>query len=363
MPKMVVDTANLKCSEGSSPSSLKVTSHATVCSESKLVATVQDFKPNANIMPFGMCRSMSNPQVQSATAAANGTLTPQPCVPVIAAPWSPGASTVNVCGAKALADSSTCQCQWLGKITIEKAGQDSTNVGDQASAGSTKSKSTQSKQDQDKPKLSGVRLASSNLSFVPSMSMGAAPASSEMAPKTPTDAPPSAGTFVVYGKPPPMDHGWMLNNDNRDSYEKALVAFLRRKEVEGPFRCVSIEHRGDELKVAADTAPYYRVFVYFGHGNPHELRPFREPGGGLNPEQFVKLVLSKNTSRQPMTIYIHGCRTEPEFGMAVDKLLFNVQASVHGHRTRVQVSIAHESTPPYRVNDNGFDQEELEEKK
>jgi hypothetical protein len=65
-----------------------------------------------------MCQSLANPQVAAATSAAMGTLTPQPCVPVIPAPWSPGASVVTLNGVPALTSDSKCQCTWAGTIEV-----------------------------------------------------------------------------------------------------------------------------------------------------------------------------------------------------------------------------------------------------
>jgi hypothetical protein len=77
----------------------------------------------ASIPTFGMCMSMSNPQVASATSAAQGVLTPQPCIPVVVSPWSPGSSAVTLAGVGALDDSSQCSCTWGGSITVTFAGQ------------------------------------------------------------------------------------------------------------------------------------------------------------------------------------------------------------------------------------------------
>ena len=91
-------------------------------------ATIQDFKPNVNIMPFGMCQSLANPQVASATSAAMGVLTPQPCVPMTTAPWTPGASKTMINNQPALTDSSTCTCNWAGTISITNPGQQKIDV-------------------------------------------------------------------------------------------------------------------------------------------------------------------------------------------------------------------------------------------
>lgn len=81
-------------------------------------ATIVDNRPNVNVPPFGMCQTLANPQVASATSAAQGVLTPVPCLPVLAAPWSPGASVVTVDDVPALTDDSTCTCSWTGVIEV-----------------------------------------------------------------------------------------------------------------------------------------------------------------------------------------------------------------------------------------------------
>jgi hypothetical protein len=87
------------------------------------VATITDFAPMVNIPTFGMCSSLANPEVASATAAALGVLTPMPCVPVTTSPWAPGSAVVTISGVPALSQESTCQCTWGGTITITFAGQ------------------------------------------------------------------------------------------------------------------------------------------------------------------------------------------------------------------------------------------------
>lgn len=122
MPKLVVNGAKLKCSEGLSPSSLTVLPANHTDGDDLPAATVMDNKPMVNIAPFGMCKTQANPQVAAATAAAMGVLTPQPCVPVIPAPWSPGASVVTINAIAGLTDDSKCTCQWTGSIEITDPG-------------------------------------------------------------------------------------------------------------------------------------------------------------------------------------------------------------------------------------------------
>ncbi|MDR1668770.1 MAG: DUF4280 domain-containing protein [Oscillospiraceae bacterium] len=120
--------AVLKCPFGAAPSVLNVLPlNKTV--NMLPMANIMDNKPIVNILPFVTCNSAANPAVAAATAAAMGVLTPMPCVPVTAAPWSPGSRTVTVGGQPALTDSSKCQCAWGGVITIQFAGQVTVMVG------------------------------------------------------------------------------------------------------------------------------------------------------------------------------------------------------------------------------------------
>lgn len=88
MALAVCGGAMLQCSFGMAPSSLMVLPQNKVTNVMGL-ANIMDNKPMVNIMPFGMCSSMANPTVASATAAALGVLTPMPCIPVIPGPWAP----------------------------------------------------------------------------------------------------------------------------------------------------------------------------------------------------------------------------------------------------------------------------------
>jgi hypothetical protein len=124
MPKLVIHGAGLKCSEGLAPATLAVLPANGTSGDNQPAATVNDFQPMTNIAPFGMCKTQANPQVAAATAAAQGALTPMPCVPVVTGPWSPGSSVATINGQSALTDNSTCSCAWTGRIEITRPGTD-----------------------------------------------------------------------------------------------------------------------------------------------------------------------------------------------------------------------------------------------
>ncbi len=119
---MVALTAQCQCSFGNIPAALIPTSAPNILVENKFAAVIMDNKPMVNIPSFGMCSSLANPTVASATAAALGVLTPMPCVPVIAAPWAPGQPKVLIKNKPALTGTSKCMCNWGGVITITNPG-------------------------------------------------------------------------------------------------------------------------------------------------------------------------------------------------------------------------------------------------
>ncbi|AKT43724.1 DUF4280 domain-containing protein [Chondromyces crocatus] len=122
MARLVVDGATLRCNQGSTPGRLSVATPHGVAGQKRQAATVDDHRPNLHVASFGMCRSMSNPQVSAATSAANGVLTPQPCVPATPAPWQSGHRHVRLVRGVALTDDATCACQWGGTIEIADPG-------------------------------------------------------------------------------------------------------------------------------------------------------------------------------------------------------------------------------------------------
>jgi hypothetical protein len=116
------------CTFGVAPGSLVILPINRVMTSSQPAATIMDFVPLENVMPFGMCMSPANPEVAAATAAAMGVLTPMPCIPMTVAPWAPGAATVMEAGIPVLDSVSMLMCIWGGEISITEAGQFTENV-------------------------------------------------------------------------------------------------------------------------------------------------------------------------------------------------------------------------------------------
>lgn len=127
MSMLVTAGCGMACSFGAAPSSLVVLpTNKTLCGAP--AANIMDNVPMVNVMPFGMCSSMANPQVAAATAAKYGTLTPMPCVPVTAGPWAPGSPTVMLGGKPALNNTSKLMCSYAGVISITAPAQTTTMI-------------------------------------------------------------------------------------------------------------------------------------------------------------------------------------------------------------------------------------------
>jgi hypothetical protein len=123
MAMHVCSGAMLQCSFGLAPSSLVVLPANMMMTGNMPAANIMDNIPMVNILPFGMCNSLANPTVASATSAAMGVLTPMPCIPMTTAPWAPGAPTVMLGNMPALDDTSKLMCNWGGVISVSFAGQ------------------------------------------------------------------------------------------------------------------------------------------------------------------------------------------------------------------------------------------------
>ena len=118
--------AQLKCMMGSTPSKLLVLppdSMKMTMTSNKPAANIMDHKPVVNILPFGPCKSPMFPATAAATAAALGTLTPMPCIPLTISPWTPGSPTVLLGNQPSLNKSSKLMCSWGGMIEIVDEGQ------------------------------------------------------------------------------------------------------------------------------------------------------------------------------------------------------------------------------------------------
>ena len=128
MGKLVCMGATLTCSFGTGPVNLIITPENRVLTSNMPAATIMDYLPGKNILPFVMCTTLSNPAVAAATAAKLGVFTPSACVPLTTAPWIPGSPTVLIAGKPALNDTCKLMCNWGGVISVTAPGQFTVNV-------------------------------------------------------------------------------------------------------------------------------------------------------------------------------------------------------------------------------------------
>ena len=116
MAQLVTAGTTMTCSMGAAPAALLVPVPAV--SATTPAATAADSVPGTNIPTFGMCMSLGNPEVAAATTAAQGVLTPQPCVPATGTPWAPASVSASIGGIPCVLATSTCQCAFGGTITV-----------------------------------------------------------------------------------------------------------------------------------------------------------------------------------------------------------------------------------------------------
>ncbi len=119
---VVGELSLIQCPFGVTPTPLNVLPDRTVFAEIMLMGNITDMISLVNIMTFGMCTTLSNPEVEAATDAAMGVLTPMPCVPVIDSPWISEAFTVIATEGPALDQTSITMCAWGGVIFVDEPG-------------------------------------------------------------------------------------------------------------------------------------------------------------------------------------------------------------------------------------------------
>ena len=128
MAQLVKMGATLTCSFGAAPASLIVEPVNRTNAEGGAGGKHHGLQADREHPAVRYVQAPTNPEVIAAMAAAAGVLTPQPCVPVIPAPWTPGSPTVTIGGMPALDNTSKCMCTWAGVITITMPATVKTNV-------------------------------------------------------------------------------------------------------------------------------------------------------------------------------------------------------------------------------------------
>lgn len=124
MSYVVVDGATISCSGEVAQGTCRLTVlNPMIKADNSPTATIMDNIPFLNIASFGQCNLSSNPMVAAATAAALGVHTPQKCIPMTVAPWTPGSSKVTANFVPVLTNNSILMCLWGGTITVKNAGQ------------------------------------------------------------------------------------------------------------------------------------------------------------------------------------------------------------------------------------------------
>lgn len=121
MPQFLTTATLLECTMGAAPTPFIADELPGVQHELGMAAaTMIQIVPGKNIVPFGMCKSPANPTVAAATAAAQGVLTPMPCMPATAAPWAPPSACTKYAGIPMATAQSICACSFGGVIKVSQ---------------------------------------------------------------------------------------------------------------------------------------------------------------------------------------------------------------------------------------------------
>ncbi|MFO0612989.1 MAG: DUF4280 domain-containing protein [Polyangiaceae bacterium] len=118
MPAPLTTGATLMCTNGLLPTVFVATPKPAPMIQGALAAGTIDQILSNNVPTFGMCNSPANPTVAAATSAALGVLTPMPCVPKIAAPWSPPTVALKHMSLPVATQLSKCMCAFGGSISV-----------------------------------------------------------------------------------------------------------------------------------------------------------------------------------------------------------------------------------------------------
>jgi hypothetical protein len=108
MPAQITAGSMMACSFGAAPAALGVSPANRVTAGGAPAANILDFAPGVNVPTFGMCSSLANPAVATATTVS---------------PWTPGVSQVLIAGAPALNQTCTLNCGYGGVIQFTSPAQ------------------------------------------------------------------------------------------------------------------------------------------------------------------------------------------------------------------------------------------------
>lgn len=122
MPCALTMMATSMCEYGVSPMPLlSIPMGAPVMAGGMLALTLPQVTPYANVLPFALCESSSNPLVDLIGTA--------PCTPMTVLPWLPDSFTVLVNGEPWAFEDSLTMCAYAGEISVLIPSQFTVQVG------------------------------------------------------------------------------------------------------------------------------------------------------------------------------------------------------------------------------------------